>query len=153
MIRGRAGRRAPKNPRSLRASRHEGDPDSDNRRFVKVATSRTRCLIGLLHTAPGGFTFFRPFRALSTAGRGTPARRRWHGTARVWPTPHAMHSSVQRDRMAWAAGTRSDVSFRPGTGHRSPSRVRHTADAPRMGRDAPDIALLHGIAVQRSPPS
>src|SRR5712692_11230073 len=111
MIRGRAGRRAPKNPRSLRASRHEGDPDSDNRRFVKVATARTRCLIGLLHTAPGGFSFFRPFRALSTAGEAL--RRAAVGSEQraFGQSPQAMHSSVQRDRMAWAAETRATCRF------------------------------------------
>src|SRR5207244_9384530 len=95
--------------------------------------------LGLLHKAPGGFSFFRPFRALSTAGEAL--RRAAVGSEQraFGQSPPAMHSSVHRDRVAWAAETRSDVSLRSGTGHRSPPRVRNTADAPRMGRDAIDI--------------
>ena len=60
MIRGRAGRRAPRNPRSRRASRHDGDPESLKPQVRQSRDVPHAVVIGLLHKAPGGFSFFRP---------------------------------------------------------------------------------------------
>ena len=142
MIRGRAGRRVPKNPRSRRASRHGGDPESLKPQVRHHPTSRTRCL-RLAPQSPRWITFSGPFgpcpplvEALRRAAVGSAKRA-------FGQSPQSDAQTVRRDRVAWAAGTRSDVSLRSGTGHRSPPRVRNTADAPRMGRDGADIAPRH----------
>src|SRR5436190_19564945 len=143
MIRGRAGRRAPKNPRSLSrltARRRSGKSKPQVRLSRDVPHA---VFLGLLHKAPGGLSFSGPFglcpplvEALRRATVGSAKRA-------FGQSPQSDAQMVRRDRVAWAAGTRSDVSLRSAPGHRSPPRVRNTADAPRMGRDGADIAPRH----------
>ena len=124
-------------PTGLDASRHRGVSKPNCRKSAKPKASRARCLIGLLRTAPGGWTFQAlPLPGVERLSTAVGPRRAW------LPVTGRRHPP---SRGPWrTAGAPGRLRLRPpGAPTASPMQAYSPATAPRpASEDAVQTPLV-----------